>query len=110
MGLTRALAFEGAKHGISANAILPNAKTTISAEHPIPGKSERVGRLQEALSEDPDIECVVLFSLPGSTTVQRLNTGVGIGARGFPDTVAELSAFDCIILSGVSNQAFLSEP
>jgi uncharacterized membrane protein len=63
--------------------------------------------LQESLSEDPDIECVVLFSFPGSTTVQRLNTASGaIGARGFPDTVAELSAFDCIILSGVSRESF----
>jgi uncharacterized membrane protein len=61
--------------------------------------------LQESLSEDPDIECVVLFSFPGSTTVQRLNSGA-IGARGFPDTVAELSAFDCIILSGVSRESF----
>ncbi|MGE5192583.1 MAG: glutamine amidotransferase, partial [Deltaproteobacteria bacterium] len=63
--------------------------------------------LQEALSEDPDIECVVLYSLPGSTNVQRLPiAGGAVGARGFPDTVAELSAFDCIILSSISRDAF----
>jgi uncharacterized membrane protein len=62
--------------------------------------------LQDALSEDPDIECVVLYSLPGSTSLQRAPTGGGVGGRGFPDTVAELSAFDCVILSSISRDAF----
>ncbi|MBI3861503.1 MAG: hypothetical protein HY290_06375 [Planctomycetia bacterium] len=74
------------------------------------GRVEQRGpfsELQEALSEDPDIECVVLMSLPGATDLRRIaNANVG-GAydRGFPDTVAELSAFDCIILSNVSRAA-----
>jgi uncharacterized membrane protein len=63
--------------------------------------------LQDALSEDPDIECVALYALPGATNVQRVpSAGGGVGARGFPDTVAELSAFDCIILSSISRDAF----
>ncbi len=39
LGLTRALAHDGAAHGIQVNAILPNAETTISKAHPIPGDS-----------------------------------------------------------------------
>lgn len=63
--------------------------------------------LQEALSEDPDIECVVLTAFPGSTELRRFaTTGYAAGDRGFPDTVAELSAFDCIIFSNVSQAAF----
>jgi len=62
--------------------------------------------LQEALAEDPDIECVVLYALPGGTNLQRTgNANFGSLERGFPDTVAELSAFDCIILSSVAREA-----
>lgn len=62
--------------------------------------------LQEALSEDPDIECVVLRAFPGSTDLQRVGTSTFAASdRGFPDTVAELSAFDCIILSNVPQSA-----
>ncbi len=63
--------------------------------------------LQESLSEDPDIECVVLYARPGGTTLQRVgNVNFASIERGFPDTVAELSAFDCIILSNVARAAF----
>jgi len=61
--------------------------------------------LQESLSEDPDIECVVLYGFPGSTDLTRIATNAGVTGRGFPDTVAELSAFDCIILSNISESA-----
>jgi uncharacterized membrane protein len=65
--------------------------------------------LQEALSEDPDIECVVLMAFPGSSDLRRIGTSNFASTdRGFPDTVAELSAFDCIILSNVP-QAAISE-
>jgi NAD(P)-dependent dehydrogenase (short-subunit alcohol dehydrogenase family) len=43
VGLTRTLALEGAKHGVRVNAILPNAETTISKGHPIPGDSAADG-------------------------------------------------------------------
>jgi uncharacterized membrane protein len=63
--------------------------------------------LQDALSEDPDIECVVLMAFPGSTELRRFGaTGFASTDRGFPDTVAELSAFDCIIFSNVPQAAF----
>ena len=63
--------------------------------------------LQDALSEDPDIECVVLMASPGSTELRRFgNAGFATADRGFPDTVAELSAFDCIIFSNVPQAAF----
>jgi uncharacterized membrane protein len=63
--------------------------------------------LQEALSEDPDIECVVLYAFPGGMNLQRVgNANFASVDRGFPDTVAEMSAFDCMILSNVSHEAF----
>jgi uncharacterized membrane protein len=63
--------------------------------------------LHDALSEDPDIECVVLMAFPGSTELRRIgNQGFAASDRGFPDTVAELSAFDCIIFSNVPQAAF----
>jgi NAD(P)-dependent dehydrogenase (short-subunit alcohol dehydrogenase family) len=43
VGLTRTLALEGAKHGVFANAVLPNAETTISKGNPIPGDSAADG-------------------------------------------------------------------
>jgi uncharacterized membrane protein len=61
--------------------------------------------LQDALSEDPDIECVVLMAFPGSTDLRRVAGASTAVDRGFPDTVAELSAFDCIVLSNVSENA-----
>jgi NAD(P)-dependent dehydrogenase (short-subunit alcohol dehydrogenase family) len=54
LGLTRALALDGATHGIQVNAILPNAETTISKTHPIPGDSAADGgprALKERLVE-----------------------------------------------------------
>lgn len=63
--------------------------------------------LQDALSEDPDIECVVLAGFPGAADLRRLgNTNFAATDRGFPDTVAELSAFDCIILSNIAQGSF----
>ncbi|MEX2137876.1 MAG: glutamine amidotransferase [Pirellulales bacterium] len=56
--------------------------------------------LQEALEEDPDIECTVL-SIAGS----RINALV----NAFPATSAELAAYDAIILSGVPSSAFSEE-
>lgn len=49
-GLCKALACEGAEHGISVNCVLPMASTTISAGQPVPGHAERYpAGLREAL-------------------------------------------------------------
>ncbi len=60
--------------------------------------------LQEALSEDPDVECATM--LPngyggGFTTVVRGSEA----ARGLPETPSEWFAFDAIILSNVPREA-----
>lgn len=66
--------------------------------------------LQAALSADPDIECVVLAALPGARRLQRVGENLAIGGhRGFPETVAELAAYDAIILSNVARRAFTSD-
>ncbi len=63
--------------------------------------------LKEALTEDPDIECVVVYG--GGGSLQRiLDTGQG-GGRSFPGTLAELSAFDAIVLSDVSRYMLTDE-
>jgi uncharacterized membrane protein len=58
--------------------------------------------LQEALEEDPDIECTVL-SITGNRVV-----GTGL-VNAFPQTAAELSAYDGMVLSNVPSSAFTDE-
>ena len=63
--------------------------------------------IQNSLTADPDIECVVLTAAPGARKLQRLLDGQGSGFnRGFPETVAELAAFDAIIISNTARRAF----
>ncbi|HZL90832.1 MAG TPA: glutamine amidotransferase [Pirellulaceae bacterium] len=63
--------------------------------------------LKQALSEDEDIECVVLVSPGGVGQLVRIAEYATVdGVRGFPTTIAELAAFDAIILSDVSAEAF----
>lgn len=62
--------------------------------------------LKAALTEDEDIECVVLAAQPGQGLVRVAEYAAADGVRGFPTTVAELSAFDAIILSNVAAEAF----
>jgi NAD(P)-dependent dehydrogenase (short-subunit alcohol dehydrogenase family) len=40
-GLSRALASEGAEHGILVNTVMPMASTTIASDDPVPGHAER---------------------------------------------------------------------
>ena len=66
--------------------------------------------LQRALTEDEDIECVVLAASYGRGRLQRVAEAGGVvTARGFPETVAELSAFDAIILSHVAANTFTEQ-
>ena len=63
--------------------------------------------LKQALTEDEDVECVVLVSQGGYGQLVRMAEYSQVdGVRGFPSTVAELAAFDAIILSNVSAQSF----
>lgn len=63
--------------------------------------------LKQALSEDEDIECVVLVAPGGVGQLVRIAEYATVdGVRGFPTTIAELAAFDAIILSDVAADAF----
>lgn len=63
--------------------------------------------LKQALVEDEDIECVVLAAPGGVGRLMRIaDYGQVDGVRGFPTTVAELSAFDALILSNIPAEAF----
>ncbi len=63
--------------------------------------------LKQALTEDEDIECVVLIAPGGINQLMRIAEYAQVdGVRGFPTTVAELAAFDAIILSDVAAQTF----
>ena len=58
-GLTKALAFEGAPHGILVNAVLPHATTTITAHDPVPGHAGRFPPgMREALQERRQPEAI----------------------------------------------------
>lgn len=63
--------------------------------------------LKEALTKDPDIECIVVAA-SGGTRLQRVNNPT-MSTQGFPKTIAELAAFDAIILSNVSRDSFTEE-
>ena len=60
--------------------------------------------LQSALAEDEDIECVPLIRDAGGDRLTRASSSSNQPAAtyGFPRTQAELSAFDCVILSDIS--------
>jgi uncharacterized membrane protein len=84
---------------------------------PQPSTSVRVGDryqvqgpfsdFKQALIEDEDIECVVLVPAGGVGRLVRMAEAAQSDAtRGFPTTVAELSAFDAIVLSNVSRDSF----
>lgn len=63
--------------------------------------------LKQALTEDEDIECVVLVAPGGVGNLRRIAEYAQVdGVRGFPTTVAELSAFDAILLSDVAAECF----
>jgi uncharacterized membrane protein len=63
--------------------------------------------LKQALTEDEDIECVVLAAPGGVGQLMRIAEYAQVdGVRGFPTTVAELAAFDAIILSDVAAEVF----
>ena len=64
--------------------------------------------LTQALTADDDIECVVVSG--ASENLRRLTYGGYFDpARGFPQTSAELSAFDAVILSNVGRDMFTDE-
>jgi uncharacterized membrane protein len=63
--------------------------------------------LKQALIEDEDIECVVLIADFGTGRLVRVAENAAVdGVRGFPSTVAELAAFDGLILSNVAKESF----
>ncbi len=66
--------------------------------------------IQDALTEDEDVECVTLMQLRASGQLTRLQQNLNSATvRGFPETQAELAAFDAIILSNVSSDALTDE-
>lgn len=63
--------------------------------------------LVRALTEDDDIECVALAS-SGGRALSRVGDSRGTTGRLFPESVAELSAYDALIISDVAAES-LSE-
>ena len=64
--------------------------------------------LVQALSSDEDLECVVVATIAGGRRMARVNESGIETSRGFPETKAELAAFDALILSDFP-QALLTE-
>lgn len=91
----RVLYLEGAGQRISQR-IMPGGTVAIQGPH---------SALSEALSEDPDIECVSLLASPNRRNFQ----GTVAGSRGFPETRSQLYAYDMIVLSDVGRQQFTDE-
>lgn len=91
----------GPQLGINVTSLIPGTTATPRGPH---------SDLQSALTADPDIECVVLSAAPGTRRLQRLADGQGGSFnRGFPETVAELAAFDAIIISNTARRSFTED-
>jgi uncharacterized membrane protein len=61
---------------------------------------------RDALLADPDIQCTVYLVPPGGSMPQRVLTReTAYLPRGFPQTTAELLAYDAIVLSNVPRSA-----
>lgn len=56
--------------------------------------------VRQALQADEDIECTVLIRR-GPQTLMRISDGVNETNKGFPQTRAELFAYDCVVLSNL---------
>jgi NAD(P)-dependent dehydrogenase (short-subunit alcohol dehydrogenase family) len=88
-GLMKALAFEGRTLGISVNAVLPHAATTISVNDPVPGHREHFKPgISEALAPTRTPEAVAPFVAylcsPGcAVTGEAFAVGAGRFARVF---------------------------
>jgi uncharacterized membrane protein len=66
--------------------------------------------VQSALAQDEDIECVPLVRWPGVAQLVRATSDANVSVqRGFPDTLAELAAFDAVILSDVAPESLSAE-
>jgi NAD(P)-dependent dehydrogenase (short-subunit alcohol dehydrogenase family) len=88
-GLCKALAFEGAEHGILVNVVLPMASTTIAAGDPVPGRDKyddggarkalRSRRLTEAVTPIVAYLCSSECELTG----EAFSAGFGRFARVF---------------------------
>lgn len=65
---------------------------------------------KQALTEDEDIECVVLVRPNGLGGLMRISEQGDLNnAHGFPSTVAELAAYDAIVLSNVAAESFTDQ-
>ena len=59
--------------------------------------------LQTALTGDDDVACIALVASPDWGGFRRLQDGTSTSTvAGFPKTMAELSAYDCVVLSSVA--------
>jgi uncharacterized membrane protein len=61
--------------------------------------------VSQALMTDDDIECVVVTASAGGSQLMRVSEQGLSSDRGFPETKAELAAFDAIIISDVPERA-----
>jgi uncharacterized membrane protein len=68
------------------------------------------GPFRTALAEDPDVECAVFIALGNGADVRRIVDGAAaVNATSFPQTPAELMAYDVIVLSNVPRSALTDE-
>jgi NAD(P)-dependent dehydrogenase (short-subunit alcohol dehydrogenase family) len=80
LGLSRAVALEGAPHGILSNAVLPTGQTSISASNPIPGLADRFHTVREVLlprSQPPTMTPLVTYlASPACNVTGEIYSGV----------------------------------
>jgi NAD(P)-dependent dehydrogenase (short-subunit alcohol dehydrogenase family) len=114
-GLMKALAFEGAPHGILVNAILPMAATTIAADDPVPDYEQHYpADVAEFLRPRRTTEAVAplvayLASPACSVTSEAYSVGFGRYARVFVGETRGWVAPDAETVSAEDVMAHLEE-
>lgn len=104
-GLGRALAVEGAEHGIKVNTLLPMAATTIAVGDPVPGHAERYPAEAAAVlvprrvTESVSPLVAYLCSRACSVTGEAFSAGFGRYARVFVGEVPGWAAPDPVTVS-----------
>src|SRR5205814_10388031 len=61
--------------------------------------------LRDALSADPDVQCTVYLVPQGGTPRRVVAPGTAQLGTAFPQTAAELLAYDALVLSNVSRES-----
>lgn len=96
----RVLCVEGDPAALQQQQMLYSRSRIFGSSEDSSGNPAEPLTVQAALEADVDVECRVLFHL-GSGTLRSFDTSQPSAQNGFPQTRAELFAYDCVIFNNI---------